>query len=111
MNFKMIDTEDEKISEVINSSYELKKDHILYQTEYYSTDKNEDLGMWEDKYNNLTLVLAKTHVVSLEMSFGKERWKIVIKMVNDGANIWIFYKTQKEAQKAFDEIYKWLYNS
>lgn len=111
MNFEMIDLEDERMTEVISSKYELKKDHVLYQTEYYSEEKNQDLELWEDKYTNLIITITKACISGIELAESNNKWKVMIHSVNKNSTVWMFYKKHSDAKKSFDEIYNWLYNS
>jgi hypothetical protein len=114
INIPQIDLENQKITESIELSIEIRDNSIVYTGRFYADEpkdtEDKNLG-WENVFNSFRLVAAKDKISGIEKNWlpKAKRWTVYIFVDGIAADIKVYFKRESEAETFFDKLHKWLY--
>jgi hypothetical protein len=114
INIPQLDLEDQKITEAIELSIEIRENSIVYTGKFYADEpknvEDKDLG-WENVFNSFRMVAAKVKIAGIEKSWlpVAKKWTIYIFVDGMASDIKVYFKRESEAETFFDKLHKWLY--
>lgn len=114
INIQSIDLENQKITESIELSIEIRDNSIVYTGKFFADEpknvEDKDLG-WENVFNSFRLTAAKIKIAGIEKSWlqNAKRWIVYIFVDGIAADIKVYFKRESEAEDLFEKLHKWLY--
>lgn len=114
INIPRIDLENQKITEFMELSLELRNNSVAFITKFYADEPvnadDKDLG-WENIFNSFKVIASKDKISGIEKSWLKDakKWGIYILVTGFTNDIKVYLKREREAEEVFDKLHKWLY--
>lgn len=123
IKYKVIAMRNQRPKENTEAVLKLFDDHLEWTADFEaeepkSDEYNDHSQGWEDIRSYYCIVTKKEHIFSVELEFqqtperlanvDKDKW--VVRIIQRGTDISMYFRTKKKADEVFETVKKWLIN-